>query len=132
MNYQQNVLFFLFPLNSIYEQKSCKTGRQKSGLFCVNSSKIYKKISGKKLNRFWSSVIPLLFLNIKKNLWSTLCCIAYYKELFTKSNYTSKLNKSSNNIKIIYPYKTFMRHSINWFDTLKWQTKENKENRTCS
>ena len=39
-------IIFTFHLKFNNEQKNekCKTGRQKSGFFCINSSKIYKQI----------------------------------------------------------------------------------------
>ena len=39
-------IIFSFHLKFNNEQKNekCKTGRQKSGFFCINSSKIYKQI----------------------------------------------------------------------------------------
>ena len=61
-------IIFSFHLKFNYEQKNCKTGGQKSGFFCINSSKIYKQIPEGKLDHLRSSGTLLLFLNIKKNL----------------------------------------------------------------
>ena len=89
---------FLFPLKFNYEQKKCKTGRQKPGLFWINSRKIYKKNSEENLNHLKNSATSLLFLNIKKSL----CCIVYQKELPTNINYITMLNKPSHEIENIY------------------------------
>ena len=78
MHCQQKVLFFDFPWNVITNKKTARH-RQKLGLFCINSGKIYKQILKGKLNHFRSSVILLSFVNINKKLWSTLFCIVYYK-----------------------------------------------------
>ena len=61
-------IIFLFLWKFSYEQKNCKTKKQKVWFFCINSSKIYKEIPDEKLIHFRSSLIPLPFLNINKNL----------------------------------------------------------------